>query len=85
MNKSENQSRRKFLSLGVLSGVALIAQQVQAEPLKPTNEKEEMMQLLTPDGKLVEVKKTLIQKTTSGRKASNQEILTWTQSVKTKS
>ena len=40
----------------------------------------EKIKMLTPDGQLVEVDKRLIEKIKSGKKASNKEILDWTQS-----
>lgn len=83
MKKDEKQNRRKFLSLGLLSGAAIFTQSVQAEA-SPAKEEETMM-LLTADGKLVEVKKSTIQKARSGNKVSNQEILKWTNPPKTKS
>jgi hypothetical protein len=83
MKKDEKQNRRKFLSLGLLSGAAMFTQRVQAESI-PAKEEETVM-LLTADGKLVEVKKSTVEKAKSGSKVSNQEILKWIDSPKTKS
>ncbi len=83
MKKDEKQNRRKFLSLGLLSGAALFTQRAQAETI-PAKEEETIM-LLTADGKLVEVRKSTVQKAKSGNKASNQDILKWTNPPKTKS
>lgn len=82
MKKDDKQNRRKFLSLGLLSGAAMLAQSVQAEP-NPIKDDATIM-LLTADGKLVEVKKSTVQKAKSGNKASNQEILKWSTPSKTK-
>ena len=73
MSKSENKSRRKFLSLLTSPGQHQLA------------EKDEKVTLLTADGKLVEVSKQLVQQAKSGKKAPNQEILRWSQSTKPKS
>ena len=39
--------------------------------------KPEMVKMLTPDGKLVEVDKSVIEKATSGKKATNNDIYDW--------
>lgn len=41
---------------------------------KPSQEKVKM---LTPDGKLVEVDKAMLEKVRQGKKASNSDILQW--------
>ncbi|MEK6781057.1 MAG: hypothetical protein AABY93_05100 [Bacteroidota bacterium] len=82
MNKNEKQNRRNFLSLGLLTGAAMFTQSVKAESVDSTSSNDETVMLLTPDGKLVEAKKTLVQKSKSGSKASNQEILKWTDTPK---
>jgi hypothetical protein len=61
--KQGTSSRRDFLSLFSL-----------ADKKKPA---AEMVKMLTPDGKLVEVEKALLEKTTGKQKASNQEIYNW--------
>ncbi len=85
MKKNEKHNRRKFLSLGLLTGAAMLTQSVKAESLESAANKEGTVMLLTPDGKLVEVKKSIVQKAKSGSKASYQEILKWTNLPKTKS
>ena len=85
MKKRDKHNRRKFLSFGLLSGAALLTQSVKAESVEPGTENEETMMLLTPDGKLVEVRKNIVQKAKSGSKASNLEILKWTKASDTKS
>ena len=84
MKKSEKHNRRKFLTLGLLSGAAMIAAEVTAEPLQPTTNDEETVMLLTPDGKLVKVKKSIVQGARSGSKVSNQDILQWSKSNQSK-
>ncbi len=83
MKKSEKHNRRKFLSLGLLSGAALFAPIGKAESPQSVNDEETVM-LLTSDGKLVAVKKSLVQGAKSGSKVSNQEILNWTNLPKSK-
>jgi len=82
MKKSEKHNRRKFLSLGLLSGAALLSPLVKAESLQ-SEKNEETVMLLTPDGKLVEVKKSIVQGAKSGSKVSNQDILKWSNRTKT--
>lgn len=86
MEKKEKHNRRKFLSLGLLSGAVMLSPGTQAEPVEPPEgSNEDTVKLLTPDGKLVEVKRSVVQEARSGSKVSNQEILKWTNSSKTKS
>jgi hypothetical protein len=73
---SDNSShRRKFLSLGLLGGAALITQKATA--MIPTEPEEETIPMLTPEGKLVQVSKRVLQSTQEKQKAGNQEILNW--------
>ncbi|MBL7873110.1 MAG: hypothetical protein JNM78_15945 [Cyclobacteriaceae bacterium] len=83
MKNNEKHNRRKFLSLGLLSGTALLTQSVKAESLSPDD--EETIKMLTPDGVLVEVKKSIVNKEKTGTKVSNKEILNWTNTPKPKS
>ncbi len=82
-NMKKNHNRRKFLSLGLLSGAGLLASQVNANPIAEA-EKADTVMLLTPDGKLVEVNKSIVQQARTGTKVSNQEIREWTNLPKTK-
>ncbi len=67
-------SRRKFLSLGLLTSASLItpaaAQGIESEDT-------ETIKMLTPDGKLVEVKKSVVAKSENRSKARNEDILKW--------
>lgn len=60
--KPASNSRRKFLSLFSIT------------ENKSTTEK---VKLLTADGKLMEVDKSVLEKVATKRKASNKEILNW--------
>lgn len=83
MKNNEKYNRKKFLSLGFLSGAALLTQLAKAESLSSAD--EETIKMLTPDGVLVEVKKSVVNKEKTGHKVSNQEILNWTNTPKPKS
>lgn len=61
--KPINKSRRKFFSL-FLSATE-------------NAEKPEMLKMLTPDGKLVEVDKKVFEAAAKNQKASNKEIYDW--------
>lgn len=64
-DSNKNRNRRDFLSLFF--------------PGEKKTTDPEMVKMLTPDGKLVEVKKSIISKASDGRKVSNAEILNWMQ------
>ena len=74
-NQNIKSSRRKFLSLGLLSSAALVTNKVQA--MTPAADDGEKVSMLTADGKLVEVSKTILEQSTSREKVRNQEILKW--------
>jgi hypothetical protein len=42
-----------------------------------SNKKEEMVNMLTPDGKLVSVPKSVVTKSTTRQQANNEDILNW--------
>ncbi|MBP7239176.1 MAG: hypothetical protein KBA14_03045 [Saprospiraceae bacterium] len=74
-------SRRRFLSLGLLSGAGLLTQKVEAMTALP--EEEESVSMLTADGKLVQVSKKVLEQTQEVRKdkTRNEDILNWTDSL----
>jgi len=76
---NKNHSRRKFLSLGILAGAGLITTNVSAQSL---NENEETVKMLTQDGKLVEVKKSLLAKASTKKPGSKKDVLGWIHSEK---
>jgi len=61
-SKKDQQSRRGFLNALFNSG---------------KKQHTEMVKMLTPDGKLVEVPRSAVDAAASKTKASNQEILSW--------
>lgn len=62
--KPDNRSRRQFFS-------SLIAGKKEVTP--------EMVKMLTPDGKLVEVEKAVFEAAAGKQKASNKDIFNWMQ------
>jgi hypothetical protein len=70
----QNHSRRKFLSLGLLAGAGLVTGSASAQPVIESDEKVKM---LTQDGKVVEVNKTLITKSSQKKQATKKDILRW--------
>lgn len=79
-NPTDHRSRRRFLSLGLLSGAALLTQKAEAMASVPDD--DEKVSMLTADGKLVEVSKKVLEQTTSRQKARNEDILNWTDTTK---
>lgn len=73
---SDKSSRRKFLSFGLLGAAGLITQKADAMASDP--EGDEKVKMLTPDGKLVEVSKKILEQSSSREKVRNQDILKWT-------
>lgn len=74
----DKSSRRRFLSLGLLSGAGLLTQKVEAMTSLP--EEEETISMLTSDGKLVQVSKKALEqiKGVEKDKTRNEDILKWT-------
>lgn len=77
---NEPGTRRKFLSLGLLSGAALLT--TKAEAMASLTDDEEKVTMLTSDGKLVEVSKKVLATNADRQKASNQDILNWADTTK---
>jgi hypothetical protein len=73
-------ARRKFLALGLLGGAGLFT--AKATAMTPLSEEDEKVSMLTPDGKLVEVSKKILEKSTQRGKASNKDILNWSENTK---
>ncbi len=72
---TDQESRRKFLTLGFLSGAALITQKAGA--MGNIEEGDEKVPMLTADGKLVEVSKRIIDQAPDRKKVQYKEILSW--------
>jgi len=61
--KTNDNSRRGFISMFL--------------PGEKKTGKPEMVKMLTPDGKLVEVEKSIVDAASTKKKVSNKEILEW--------
>ena len=75
--KKGTHSRRRFLLLGILSGIVGKAAG-QPEEAPPA----EKVKMLTPDGQLVEVDKAILKKASNRQKVSIKDILKWRQPPK---
>jgi hypothetical protein len=78
-NVKDNSSRRRFLSLGLLGGAGLLTQKAEAMTSLP--EDDEKIQMLTADGKLVEVSRRIFEQSENTGKVRNQDILNWSDSA----
>lgn len=77
--KNDKPSRRKFLSFGLLGSASLLAGTVNAQtPI----EEGEKVKMLTPDGQLVEVDKSIFDAAKGREKANNEAILNWSKAPK---
>jgi hypothetical protein len=74
-------SRRSFLSLGLLGGAGLLTSKAEAM-IPDMEDDQEKVQMLTPDGKLVEVSKRVLEQSSDRQKANNKDILDWSQTAK---
>jgi cobalamin biosynthesis protein CbiD len=70
--KKQATSRRDFLRKGLLAAAAATAAPLAAQ----AEDSGETVKMLTPDGKLVEVNKAVLDKAKK-KKVTNQEILAW--------
>ena len=76
--RKNEQTRRAFftktvpVAIGILGVGGLLA-----EACKPAVEDEEKVSVLTPDGKLVEVDKDIVDASVNRQKASSQDIFKW--------
>lgn len=71
---SDKSSRRRFLSLGLLGGAGFLTKKANAAIPDPD---AETIKMLTPDGKLVEVSKHVVDQSDNRLQARNEDILKW--------
>ena len=72
--RQQNTSRKRFLLWSVVAlGSATVLRFIK----RPKTTKTETVKMLTPDGKLVEVDKSVIEKATGLKKASGKEVFEW--------
>ena len=74
MSKEKN-NRRNFLKSVLTAGGAIATTSTLNTNSKVTN--REKIKMLTADGKLVEVDKSVLKKNTELKRASDQEVFTW--------
>ena len=72
--KNEYHSRRKFISLGLLAGAGMVAGDASAQ--SPT-ESGETLKMLTRDGKLVEIDRSLLPSSLKKKYATTRDVLGW--------
>ena len=77
---AKSQSRRKFLSLSLLTGVGLVSGKVNAQS---ETESGETVQMLTSEGKLVEVNKSLLREGSVKKQATKKDVMGWIHGNKT--
>lgn len=74
-NVTDKSSRRKFLSLGLLTGAGMLTQKAEAMASLP--EDDETIKMLTADGRLVEVSRKIVEQAENSGKVRNEDILKW--------
>lgn len=72
--RKENNRRGFIKSIMTLAGTVGLISTVKGST---TSEKPEMVKMLTPDGRLVEIEKSKIEKGTTAGYASNTEVREW--------
>ena len=77
---AKSQSRRKFLSLSLLTGAGLVSGKVNAQS---ETESGETVQMLTSDGKLVAVDKSLLREGSVKKQATKKDVMGWIHGNKT--
>ena len=74
----KSTSRRSFFNKGILAGALVL---LGIKSTKAAEEDEEKIKLMTADGKLVEVPKKILPKS-SGKVVSNKDLLKWVEKNK---
>ncbi len=73
--KKKSESRRNFLLKGISNRKQLITD--IASLIYDEDQEVEKIKMLTPDGKLVEVDRRVVESAKAKSKASNSDILNW--------
>jgi len=71
----KKDNRRNFFKTLIATGAT--AGLISSDKTPSQQEKEETIKMLTSDGKLVEVKKSVIEKKAGVRKASDKDVFDW--------
>lgn len=75
MSPKKKYNRRIFINSIIATGAAAAVITPLVPDLKPKN--GDKIKMLTPDGKLVEVDRSVIEKATGSKKATGQEVFEW--------
>ena len=76
MSEKKTINRRRFINAILTTGtVTGLISQVSADPISPGTGKK--IKMLTPDGKLVEVDESVLEKINGTKKASGKEVFEW--------
>ena len=76
MPQKKTINRRGFINAVLTTGtVTGFISQVSADPISQGSGKK--IKMLTPDGKLVEVDESVLEKITGSKKASGKEVFEW--------
>ena len=75
MSQKKKRDRRNFISSILAGGTA--AGLISAESANPKSTSGNKVKMLTADGKLVEVDKSVIEKIAASKKASEKEVFEW--------
>ena len=75
MPPKEKRNRRSFINSILATGTA--AGLITPLGTNPKSNSETKIKMLTPDGKLVEVNKSVIEKATGSKKATGKEVFEW--------
>ena len=81
MDMEKGNKRRGFLKILLAAGASIGL--LSSFKKSSTNKNTEKIKMLTPDGKLVEVDKSMIEKEITTNRASNKEVLEWINSKPT--
>jgi hypothetical protein len=74
-NQNKKNDRRNFLRSMITAGTAIGL--VTPIRKKPTSQNSNKIKMLTAEGKLVEVDKSVLEKNASVKKASDKEVFEW--------
>jgi hypothetical protein len=75
MSPQKKSNRRNFFKSALAAGTTVgLVNPVSANPTSSSGDK---IKMLTADGKLVEVDRSVIEKATASKKATNEEVFEW--------
>ena len=71
---NNNHSRRKFLAFGLIAGAGMVAGKASAQSIQ---ESGETIHMLTKEGKLVSVDKSMLPPASEKKQANKKDVLRW--------